>query len=780
MLESKGEREGLWSHPHQRLLEHVDQVYKTTGWIVEQHSSEGLLGREDIRRMALRLARLHDLGKGTPAFQSYIRDPARYQGKPNEKAHTPLSLVLTLWLAKQEGWGFEEAFALAQAAWGHHTRLRGWKEMVDLFVCDQWMRVIERQLPQMDLRLLGEESGEVGLMALGEAGESVDLDELGDWWGDEAEKLERMGLEEGFAYRVKVQALFSVLLEADKALLVMGEELYKEKKTYTLSIGRIDAYVGEQAKTPLDRAREEARQKVLLSVERAKERVQHLILPTGMGKTLAAASWAFGHREKALGRPPKVVVVMPFLSVIEQTERVYRRVLEVEAGGSMMLASHSLSERVYDSESGSEADFFLDTWRSEIIVTTYDQLLLVLFDPRARYQMRFHGLMDALLILDELQGLPCGVWEPVSRMLGALCAEGNTRVLAMSATLPPFLSGSVSVLEQGDVEAYRGMFQRYRIVLEHRRKQTLEEFKEGLLGEVEDWEKEGKRVLITLNTRRSARWLRDRLAEVWGEEGLYFLSADVTPLDRSSALRSIRKSQGAEGGRKGCLVVSTQCIEAGVDIDMDLVIRDFAPLDSLIQISGRCNRNGEKPRCDVRVVSLCDEGGKSFAEMIYDRIHLDATHEVLRHSEVILEEQAGGICDAYFGLLSERKNTGLEAAQKFARFEGEVCVRELLRGKQAEQYTIVIAEQIAGLRERFEEAMRQRDRWERRRALRGLAAEMARVSVQIYATKKLDPNEFAEERGVAYFLREDKRHLYTSARGLDLEGVKGGEATVCF
>jgi hypothetical protein len=76
--------------------------------------------------------------------------------------------------------------------------------------------------------------------------------------------------------------------------------------------------------------------------------------------------------------------------------------------------------------------------------------------------------------------------------------------------------------------------------------------------------------------------------------------------------------------------------------------------------------------------------------------------------------------------------------------------------------------------------MKIRERWERRRALRSLSADIARVSVQIYATKDIDPNEFAEERGVVYFLREERAHLYTSARGLDLAEVKGGDATFCF
>src|SRR5262249_60551140 len=98
-----------------------------------------------------------------------------------------------------------------------------------------------------------------------------------------------------------------------------------------------------------------------------------------------------------------------------------------------------------------------------------------------------------------------------------------------------------------------------------------------------------------------------------GEEA-EFLTADVTPADRLAAVRRIRKPGP-------CLVVSTQCIEAGVDIDMDLVIRDFGPLDSLIQVAGRCNRNGERERGRVEVVRVReDDREQEFAGYIYDEV----------------------------------------------------------------------------------------------------------------------------------------------------------------
>src|SRR4029077_17721420 len=131
----------------------------------------------------------------------------------------------------------------------------------------------------------------------------------------------------------------------------------------------------------------------------------------------------------------------------------------------------------------------------------------------------------------------------------------------------------------------------------------------------------GRKVLITLNTRRSARVGMKALRQ--GGEQVEFLTADVTPADRLAAVKRIKEAAS-------CLVVSTQCIEAGVDIDMDMVIRDFGPLDSLIQVAGRCNRNGERERGTVEVVRLReDDREMEFASYIYDEVLRGVTGEVL-------------------------------------------------------------------------------------------------------------------------------------------------------
>jgi CRISPR-associated endonuclease/helicase Cas3 len=207
-------------------------------------------------------------------------------------------------------------------------------------------------------------------------------------------------------------------------------------------------------------------------------------------------------------------------------------------------------------------------------------------------------------------------------------------------------------------------------------KQGLEQFCDELEKRLPGWT--GKRTLITLNTRKCARKVRDTLAgstEYDSKLPIYFLSADVTPRDRLESITKIKKG-------KPCIVVSTQCIEAGVDIDMDLVIRDFAPLDSLIQIAGRCNREGEKGCCPVEIVNLVDEEENEYSGMIYDPIHLQVTRELLQNATEVLEEEVLELSNQYFQELFGKKDTGEIHLKRFARWQEDLSVQELLRGKE--------------------------------------------------------------------------------------------------
>jgi len=272
----------------------------------------------------------------------------------------------------------------------------------------------------------------------------------------------------------------------------------------------------------------------------------------------------------------------------------------------------------------------------------------------------------------------------------------------------------------------------------------------------------GKRVLITLNTRASAKAVWRALADYVQDIPIYLISADVTPLDRLARIATIKSGQP-------CVVVSTQTIEAGVDIDMDIAIRDFAPLDALIQVAGRCNRNNRQGEHggEVEVVSLLSIKGKRYAEMIYDPVLLNITRETLENVEVIGEEDVLALSRSYFALVKERKNIGKEITRAFAGWEQTPDIHALLRGEKRKQHAfLVLSAKDQQLREQIEQALELEDHWDRRNALRLLAAALQQRTVSVYARPGFDPADYADSLDPFWILRE---RYYHPESGLDLQ-----------
>ncbi len=551
------------------------------------------------------------------------------------------------------------------------------------------------------------------------------------------------------ANRLKMQFAFSVLLEADKAFLAlstMARKEYRPVSEANLSPALVEEYLRDFEPSEINALRTGARGQALGTLRaNPNRRLWTLALPTGLGKTLTAASLALSLREASPeGRKRRIFLVLPFLSIIDQTAGVYGEFLGKKMQPSTLMQSHSLSERVYDTEDERDEEFFLDTWSSEIVITSFDQFLFSMLGDRSRHQMRFHNLADAVLIFDEVQALPTQLWDIVNHSLTQLTRHLGSTAILMSATQPGFATEAAALIEAPTV--YYDAFSRYQLVLKHKHSIKLEDFVESILARRRDLEKE--RVLVTLNTRASARAARDALAEEW-ETPVRFLTADVTPKDRLAAIKEIKDDEGP------CLVVSTQVIEAGVDLDMSLVMRDFAPLDSLIQVAGRCNRNARWPRKDVEIYHLTNQQGRSFAEMVYTvgrgspDVRLEETRRVLETYEIVPEEAVLGVCDDYFAGLRDGKDLGVKHTRDWAVLaDRQPNIRELLRGDSARQVQLIVAERDEGdLTADIETALEVRDRWERRRALRRLAGRIARVTVSVWAKKDWHPTDIANPLG---------------------------------
>ncbi|MCA9199791.1 MAG: CRISPR-associated helicase Cas3' [Planctomycetales bacterium] len=749
------------------LSTHVAEVRDAAHRIWKQHSL-ALRNSAELLDWIDSAVSMHDVGKGTQAFQAYIRNVRGFKGDRRRKAHTPFSFIAALGYGKNAGWSWRQMLAVGVAALGHHSGFKMHEELERYLRSYEWQDILVDQLDDFDWKSVSDAVlPNASTLRLNPAfSTDSDLDILAGWLADSLveESLHQLSIPEAIYYRLQCQFVHSVLLEADKAFLIMSDE---ERPKYRAAMNRpipaliVSRFIDQSsAESALNPVRNKMRSQLETSLESNElSRVQTMTLPTGSGKTLLAATWALSHRERfrTNDHSPPMIIVLPFLSIIEQTQSIYRKLLADEG---VLLSYHSLSVRDHqDSEDPDTAEFFLDTWHGDVIVTTFDQFLFALLDPRGRSQMRFHQLADALIVMDEVQALPCILWDLVSNALAQLIELGNGRVLAMSATQTGFLPDAVELINEP--AAIFESLDRYEIVLRHGERISLDQFVDEVVSRAKNWNDE--RVLIVLNTRNSARTVRDELAE--RGPSVHFISADVTPKDRLATIELIKAG-------KPCIVVSTQCIEAGVDIDMSLVIRDFAPLDSVIQVAGRCNRHADRARETVELVRLENETGKQFCTMIYDKILLQETTAILNERQTqsnesrILEKEVFRLSQKYFERLRQNKDLGARYTESFARWEEIPPIRELLR-LQSKQESFVVIEQDPSLREELVRVSLISDRWERRRELRKLAARIAAITVSVYVQAGFDPEQFSDRDPTDNFwlLRPG---YYRSDRGIDL------------
>ncbi|WP_067050306.1 CRISPR-associated helicase/endonuclease Cas3 [Methanofollis ethanolicus] len=323
-----------------------------------------------------------------------------------------------------------------------------------------------------------------------------------------------------------------------------------------------------------------------------------LTVPTGGGKTLSSMAFALEHLKK--NGLKRIFYVIPYTSIIEQNADVFRKIF----GSRNVLEHHSnFDPETLDREnfvSGAEIlKLSSENWDMPIVVTTNVQFFESLFSSKRSRCRKLHSLAKSVIILDEAQMLPTGYLKPCLSALSELVRNYGSTVVICTATQPKLgelLDESVRPVEivRSPEELY-GAFRRVHV---------------RDLGELDDAElsarlKEHRQVLCIVNTRSHAKKLYDALP---GSGACYHLSARMCPVHRRKVLAEIKTllEEGAE-----CRVISTQLIEAGVDIDFPVVYRAMTGVDSIAQAAGRCNREGRLASGEVYVFRSTEPHGRA-------------------------------------------------------------------------------------------------------------------------------------------------------------------------
>lgn len=352
---------------------------------------------------------------------------------------------------------------------------------------------------------------------------------------------------------------------------------------------RLDAHlVGFQADTLVNKARAEVlaqcRQKAQLPPG-----LFSLTVPTGGGKSLSSLAFALTHATTHNLR--RVIYAIPFTSIIEQNVDVFRAALG-SADLNVVLEHHSALDPDEETLWGRLAT---ENWDAPLVVTTNVQLFESLFANRTSRCRKLHRIAGSVIILDECQALPVTLLAPTLRMIDELCRNYGCTVVLCSATQP-------AIAERPDFRI--GLHGVREIVGEPSRLyQSLRRVEVERLGKIDDANlvqrlTQDAQVLCVVNTRAHAAKLYAGLRETRDGEAVFHLSASMCAAHRTDVLDRIRARLSSS---RPCAVVSTQLIEAGVDIDFPVVYRALAGLDSIAQAAGRCNREGRLPRGQVFV-----------------------------------------------------------------------------------------------------------------------------------------------------------------------------------
>lgn len=402
-----------------------------------------------------------------------------------------------------------------------------------------------------------------------------------------------------------LRLLFSALVDAD--FLDTERHFQAERAVERAGAPALPAlweqFVADQARLsgladdPVSRVRHEVYQACLAAAAQVPGFFR-LAAPTGGGKTRSGL--AFGLRHALAHGLRRVVVAIPYTSITDQTAAVYR---EIFADERAVLEHHSAVQRPDSPDGAPTPDWSrlaAENWDAPVIVTTTVQLFQSLFGHSPTVCRKLHNLAESVIILDEVQTLPTGLLEPILDVLRGLVARARASVVLCTATQPaldpragfPGLPGIRDIIPDPAPH-----FQALRRVV-----YTLPS-----AGDAWSWARVAEtmraepRCLAVVNTKRDALALLDALAD---PDALH-LSTLLCGAHRRAVLTEVRQrlATGAP-----CRLISTQVVEAGVDLDFPVVLRALGPLDRLIQAAGRCNREGRLPAGRV-IVFAPAEGG---------------------------------------------------------------------------------------------------------------------------------------------------------------------------
>ncbi|MHA1765034.1 MAG: CRISPR-associated endonuclease Cas3'' [Promethearchaeota archaeon] len=522
------------------------------------------------------------------------------------------------------------------------------------------------------------------------------------------------------------QLVFSLLIDADKRIAAeINKELMIRKR---ISANIVDEFKAinfdKPEKGTLNELREKFYNDIVSYFKRVKElddfknNIFSITAPTGIGKTLAVLSFALKLRKfisetrkkkNSEISPPRIMYALPFTSIIDQNSSITQSIMKsfIKDYNSnehhYIITHHHLAELKYIHQSeyisNDQALLMIESWESEIIFTTFYQFFHTLFGFKNSQLKKFHNLLNAILIFDEIQAFPPQYWYLLRICLLFLSKYFNTKIIFLTATQPAIFEKNEIIEIIANPNYYFNNKLLDRIELSYDKNS---QFIDSMLSKIKDFQLKHNSYIFVFNTIKSSieafNYIKDKFQNLvpineflnkieenngngfkyeYNEEKiqnnyvLIYLSTNIFPLMRKKRINFIKILQKK---KKKFIVITTQLIEAGVDIDAEFVVRDLGPLDSIIQVAGRCNRNNlldpsKQKKGIVKIFQLINNKNRLYGEYIYNPDLLTKTKEILEkkghhnnmnntnimdNNFILKEGQFHLLAQEYFSLLSRQ------------------------------------------------------------------------------------------------------------------------------
>lgn len=782
----------LHSHPQKLLLQHLQNVGKLSRNIVSSKYFKDSEMNLIFSQVAYLIGICHDFGKATTFFQSRLHEDSK---RTKKARHGEISAFLGYFVVREylkREYLVDKYWYLPTIAWivikRHHGDIHNLHgddaeyEIVDLKnITIQARDILENNIEEIDLiykHLFKELDFSIdpkaflaGVLSSEEKTRSV-LREI-------KKDLKKMWRESKIDYYFYILFFYSVLLDSDK--LDASETNIPRRDHEKPTPDLVDKYklkkFSHKPPSKISKIREEAYNKVINKIDSLdldRERILSITLPTGAGKTLTSISFALKLRariKKEYGFTPRIIYSLPFLSIIDQNASVIEDMFRLVYGykeipSNLFLKHHHLAEIQYTLSENGEDNVVYDInksllltegWYSEFIITTFVQFFHSLITNRNRAARKFHNIINSIIILDEVQAFPVKYWKLFRKILRFLAENFNTWIIFMSATQPLIFERDEITELVDDYVRYFREFNRYTAHVELS-EIPLEDFIDSLLQEI--LANPTKDYMIVLNTISSAKKVYETLKEqlslkmnpnlnncpdndgicnLRGIE-LIYLSTHILSKDRLNRIKRIKAKN-----EKQKIIVTTQLIEAGVDISVDVIYRDLAPLDSIVQTAGRCNREGNNTqRGLIHVVCLRDKRtNRGYWEYIYDPILIYATRNVLLNCQNLSEKDfVLTSIQEYYYKIKKRKSQDTKVFESVLKLYFSEIRKEfrLIEEKVPRiQIFIEVDTEAANIRATFEDILKIKDRLARREEITRIKKALNEYTIQVGLFRKYIP-----------------------------------------